>query len=51
MKFLLPITLLIIMNSGCAATWHGVQQDTTNAAEWSKEKVHQGATYVKEKTE
>ncbi|MBE0495599.1 MAG: hypothetical protein IBX45_04245 [Campylobacterales bacterium] len=47
-------TLLIVLMSlffaGCA-TWQGVKQDTGDAAEWSKEKVNQGATYVKEKTE
>lgn len=42
-------TLLFI--SGCSATWSGVQQDTTNAVDWTKSKVNQGANYVKEKTE
>lgn len=41
----------IIALSGCSATWSGVQEDTSNAIDWTKGKVNQGATYVKEKTE
>ena len=47
--FIFAIILLFI--SGCSATWSGVQQDTTNAVDWTKGKVNQGAGYVKEKTE
>lgn len=42
-------TLLFI--SGCSATWNGVKEDTSNAVDWSKGKVNQGAAYIKEKTE
>ena len=41
----------IIALLGCSATWSGVQEDTSNAIDWTKGKVNQGATYVKEKTE
>lgn len=42
--------LMIVLLSGCA-TWSGIKQDTKTGAEWSKEKVNQGASYVKEKTD
>lgn len=42
---------ILLFISGCSATWSGVQQDTTNAVDWTKSKVNQGANYVKEKTE
>jgi pyruvate/2-oxoacid:ferredoxin oxidoreductase beta subunit len=41
---------VILFLSGCA-TWQGVKSDSKDAAEWTKEKVNKGATYVKEKTE
>jgi PBP1b-binding outer membrane lipoprotein LpoB len=49
MKFLLA-SLAIVLFSGCA-TWQGVKSDSKDATEWTKEKVNDGATYVKEKTE
>lgn len=45
------IFLSVILFSGCSATWSGVQEDTTNAVDWTKGKVNQGANFVKEKTE
>lgn len=45
------LTLTLLLISGCSATWSGVQQDTTNAVNWTKGQVNQGASYVKEKTE
>lgn len=51
MKSTIFTILTIILFSGCSATWSGVQQDTTNAVDWTKGKVNQGAGYVKEKTE
>lgn len=45
--FVLALGLLL---AGCA-TWQGIKQDSSDAAGWTKEKVNQGATYVKEKTE
>ena len=49
MKYLLT-AIMVAFLSGCA-TWGGVKQDAKDSAEWTKEKVNQGATYVKEKTE
>ena len=49
MKYALPI-ILIALFSGCA-TWGGIKKDAKDGAEWTKEKVNQGASYVKEKTE
>ncbi|MFZ2891378.1 hypothetical protein [Sulfuricurvum sp.] len=49
MKYFLVITFLFF--SGCSATWSGVQRDTSNAVDWTKSKVNEGATYVKEKTQ
>lgn len=42
--------LMAVFFSGCA-TWQGVKEDTRDGAEWTKEKVHQGASYIKEKTQ
>lgn len=46
--FLLPIVLLAF--SGCSATWSGVKEDTSSAADWTKKQVNEGAGYVQEKT-
>ncbi|MDD2780202.1 hypothetical protein [Sulfuricurvum sp.] len=43
--------IVFIFFTGCSATWSGVQQDTSNAVDWTKGQVNQGANYVKEKTE
>lgn len=51
MKPLVIALLSIIVLSGCSATWNGAKEDTTNAVDWTKGKVNQGANYVKEKTE
>ncbi|BCX78732.1 hypothetical protein [Campylobacter sp. 19-13652] len=50
MKALL-IFLSALILVGCTNTWNGVKEDTKDAKEWTKEKINQGATYVKEKTE
>ena len=50
-KTFVCIIFTLLFVSGCSATWSGVQQDTTNAAQWTKGQVNQGANYVKEKTE
>lgn len=42
--------LMIMLLSGCA-TWSGIKKDANTGAEWSKDKVNQGASYVKEKTD
>ena len=49
MKYVL-LVLMILALSGCA-TWYGIKKDTSDGVEWTKEKVNQGANYVKEKTE
>jgi flagellar basal-body rod protein FlgG len=36
---------------GCSATVKGVKEDTSNAVDWSKKKVNEAATAIKEKTE
>jgi len=51
MKYLLLIAMTLTVFSGCSATWSGVKEDTSKAADWTKEKVNEGASYVKEKTE
>lgn len=50
MKVLLPLSIAILFMSGCA-TWSGIKEDTSTAADWSKKKVNDSASYVKEKTE
>ncbi len=49
MKYLIMIFLLIAV-SGCA-TWNGVKEDTKTGVNWTKQKVHEGATYIDKKTE
>lgn len=50
MKYImLLITALLFI--GCSATARGVKEDSKNAAEWTKQKVNEAATAVKEKTE
>ena len=44
------VFVLGLLLTGCA-TWQGVKKDSSDAAEWTKEKVNKGASYVKEKTE
>jgi len=51
MKYTLLIATVLTVFSGCSATWSGVKEDTSKAADWTKEKVNQGTAYVKEKTE
>ncbi|MBV5320940.1 MAG: hypothetical protein JZU62_04580 [Sulfuricurvum sp.] len=51
MKYILSLLLTLVFLSGCAATWNGVKEDTTNSVDWTKSKVNQGANYIKEKTE
>jgi len=50
MKILLALSMSILFISGCA-TWSGLKEDTSTAADWSKKKVNDSASYVKEKTE
>ena len=38
----LMLLFVVLMASGCE-TWRGVKKDTSNGAEWSKDKVNDGA--------
>ena len=49
MKYI-TLFLAMILFAGCA-TWNGIKQDTKTGAKWTKEKVHEGAKYIEEKTE
>lgn len=51
MKLFFLAMMSVVFFSGCSATWSGVKDDTSNVVDWSKEKVNQGATYIKQKTE
>lgn len=50
MRYFFGMVFVMIFFSGCA-TWNGIKKDTSDAADWTKEKVNKGAEYVKEKTE
>ncbi len=50
MKFL-GFLIVASIFVGCSATVKGVKEDTKSAAEWSKQKVNEAATVIKEKTE
>jgi len=50
MKNILFTLVIVGLISGCA-TWGGIKKDAKDGAEWTKEKVNQGASYIKEKTE
>lgn len=51
MKTFLSLSFLLLIFSGCSATWNGVKEDTTSATQWTKKQVNDGATYVQEKTQ
>lgn len=51
MRYILMLLSVAFLMVGCSNTWRGVKEDTNRAVEWSKDKVNDGATYVKEKTE
>ena len=51
MRYLAIFVTALIFLSGCSNTWHGVKEDTNNAYQWSKGKIHDGAEWVGEKTE
>jgi len=48
---LFVLSFLCFLVAGCSATVKGVKEDTKNAYEWSKQKVNEAATAIKEKTE
>jgi predicted small secreted protein len=49
LSFIILLFVLFIA-SGCA-TWEGAKQDTSDGAQWSKEKVNDGAKYIEKKTD
>jgi len=44
------LLLILIVSSGCA-TWDGIKEDTSDGAQWSKEKGNDGASYIEKKTD
>lgn len=51
MRFILSAFVALLFLTGCSSTWHGVKSDTKQNVEWTKDKVHNGAEWVSEKTE
>ncbi len=49
MKFIL-MTFFTLVFFGCSSTWQGVKEDSQNVADWTKNKVHNSAEWVSEKT-
>lgn len=47
----LSIFLALLFFVGCSATVKGVKEDTSNAVDWTKHKINEAATVIKEKTE
>ena len=45
------VLFTLLMASGCSETWKGAKKDTTDNAEWSKDKVNDGAKYIEKKTD
>lgn len=45
------LLFVLLMASGCSETWQGAKKDTADNAEWSKEKVNDGAAYIEKKTD
>lgn len=45
------VLFALLMASGCSETWKGAKKDTTEGAEWSKDKVNEGAKYIEKKTD
>ncbi|MCX6061648.1 MAG: hypothetical protein NT103_05290 [Campylobacterales bacterium] len=43
------LLFVVLMASGCE-TWQGAKKDTANGAQWSKDKVNDGAKYIEKKT-
>lgn len=45
------VLFALFMISGCSETWQGAKKDTSDNAQWSKDKVNDGATYIEKKTD
>lgn len=50
LTFLIAL-FVAFMVSGCSETWQGAKKDTSSNADWSKEKVNDGAKYIEKKTD
>ncbi|MCK9472341.1 hypothetical protein [Sulfurimonas sp.] len=48
---LITVLFVVLMTSGCSETWQGAKKDTKDNAEWSKDKVNEGAKYIEKKTD
>jgi predicted small secreted protein len=48
---LIMALLIAIFANGCNGTSKGVKEDTAKGAEWSKDKVNDGAKYIEKKTD
>ncbi|MDR0666962.1 MAG: hypothetical protein LBF71_06110 [Campylobacteraceae bacterium] len=51
MKRVICLLILSLFLTSCSNTWQGIKSDSQDAADWTKGKINQGATYIKEKTE
>jgi predicted small secreted protein len=49
-RYFISLSILVLLFTGCSNTWSGVKTDAGDAANWTKEKINQGAAYIKEKT-
>jgi len=45
------LLFVVVAFSGCGETYEGAKEDTEKGAEWSKEKVNDGAKYIEQKTD
>ena len=48
--FIMFLFIVFIAN-GCSGTWKGAKEDTSKGAQWSKDKVNDGAKYIEKKTD
>lgn len=45
------LLFVLLMTGGCSKTWQGAKKDTSDNAQWSKDKVNDGAKYIEKKTD
>jgi len=45
------LLFMALVASGCSGTWKGAKEDTSKGAQWSKDKVNDGAKYIEKKTD
>ena len=51
MRFILSAFLELFFLTGCSSTLHVLKMYTKQNVEWTKDKVHDGAEWVSDKTE